>query len=166
MTLYYDEAIFQEFRAKAITNAADFEIGKRYWSTTYPRTFVIKEIITQAESCRRKDIPVYPGYDDITPALFVDENGIHNHFSDRNVGESYNPWLIFDNEADYKECEDKLEVKFSTDDYWDDYDYQDDVNYAYEAALSRTTFDGVKPVYKDSSTGIIINYAKITWEMK
>ena len=46
MSCHYDDAIFQNYRAKAVTDYKQLELGKRYWSnSSYPETFVLKGLI-------------------------------------------------------------------------------------------------------------------------
>jgi hypothetical protein len=112
MALNYDEELFQSFRAKAITSLDQLEIGKTYYSNTYPRSFTLKEFFK----------------DDLDTWL-VTEDGGKSSSSDRNIGTSYNPWLIFENEEDANACREQLVItheRDAWDDYWDDMDLYDD----------------------------------------
>ena len=117
--LFYDEKVFQSFRSRAITKATDLVVGKEYFSNIWPDRFVIKEITTD-------DTLHFP--------CVITTEGREVFLGDMNVGESYNPWMIFDNEATAKECEEILKISYQDDGdgdlYWEydrwEYDRWDD----------------------------------------
>ena len=108
--MIYDTDMFSSFREKAITKISDIEVGKKYFSNCYPDVFVVNEI----------------GKNDIGHFIVTEKNTMV-FLGDRNVGESYNPWLIFDNIEIAAECVQRLKVTYedvSTYDYdYNDYDY-------------------------------------------
>jgi hypothetical protein len=127
MACIFDKEIFNQFRAKAITDLSQLEIGKNYWSNWSGPVGVLTAIVSDAKlHPHRKDQS-----DDPKWMIFNNDWSSYMSLSDNNIGTSYNPWMIFDNKETYKECCKQLEVKIVSDydyDYADDYvdDYVDD----------------------------------------
>ena len=88
MALDYDRELFDSFRAKAITDPSQLERGKTYYSNTYPDKFTLFEL----------------SQDDLGWWMHDEGTGKWS-CHDRNIGSSYNPWLLFENEEDAKACQ-------------------------------------------------------------
>lgn len=111
MTCIYDKEVFDELRKKAITEKSDFVIGETYYTNVY---------VSGSYKSECKHSFVFKGaLDERSFATnYYDEDAQFKHveyFRDSNVGGSYNPWLIFDNEDDLIECQNKMPVTFSSD---------------------------------------------------
>lgn len=107
----YDRKIYKKWREHAITKFEDIQIGKEYFTNTDPESFVITDIVTTS-----KVWPAISDDDGEEPRWVVYQTrGGDGFFSlfDYNVGASYNPWLIFDNEDDAITCRDELKVTFN-----------------------------------------------------
>jgi hypothetical protein len=115
MALEYDREIFAEFRAKAVTDIDGFVVGKTYYCNSYPSEFVFKRLLQKKESYARHGLV----NEECELFSFLTEDGSDFSLTDRNIGASYNPWLIFDNPAVAQECRDKLVIKMVKDE-WDD----------------------------------------------
>lgn len=126
--MQYDNEMFKAFRDLAITDASALEVGKTYYRNDGD-AFTIKELLTdRAHNVWWKDrVQVDIGIDtadDTAPAWVVTTDDSAFSLHDSNVGASYNPWLIFANEALAKACGEMLVItwpKHEYDDYgWDD----------------------------------------------
>ncbi len=125
MTVLYDKEMFKKFHALAVTKVEDLEIGKTYYSNTYPEEFVLKRIMT------KEDVYIASGLDtnklsqsdreNLTWILtetqesdfYKDSLIDKNFFHDGTRG--YNPWLIFDNKAIMEACREMLDVEVVSD---------------------------------------------------
>jgi hypothetical protein len=125
--LIYDRDLFQEYRAKAITDVKDLVIGKTYYSNfEFPFTLIGISYLESPSSPELglsknpkwmlKHTPDSDG--------FVELGG-YNSLHDNNIGMSYNPWLIFESEELANECKQNLKITFERDG-WDDWDSWDD----------------------------------------
>lgn len=135
MSLIYDENIFRFFRGKAITDVAQLEIGKEYYTNNYPEKFKLLEIISMKEAYRRSGLLDNDLNDTEPRALSVmDNRGNINtkYLHDSNIGDSYNPWLIFSDEETAKDCQQKLVVEYKDDMdhyYYGNEDLYGDIDY-------------------------------------
>jgi hypothetical protein len=125
--MMYDTKIFQKHRALAITDVKDLVVGNTYYSNGCNlKSFTIKELLTN-QQCYALDNSNYqdPNANEIGWILTEDGNTFSLH--DKNVGASYNPWLIFDTEQKMMDCIKELVIDWSSDpDYeYDDYEYDD-----------------------------------------
>ncbi len=99
MATRYNEEVFNILRKFAVTDASKLVVGNTYYtnSPVGEECFVLRELITHAEQCRRDNL----GADDVDDKelRWYTVEGSDDGFSlrDRNIGASYNPWLIFDN---------------------------------------------------------------------
>lgn len=135
MSLSYNQEIFQKFRNMAITELEKIERGKTYFSNTYPYSFTVVDIVNDAGLDLiqgRKGCHAYSGSDNFAPKWIIYDcekgNRSYMSLSDHNVGMSYNPWLIFDDEVTAENCRNELHINSyaSTSSYDDEYDYTND----------------------------------------
>lgn len=131
MPLKYDPELFQSFRERAITKVEDLEIGKTYWSNWFNGPLILEGLMTDEEFRQFMNF-TYSEVSDSTPKWMKFTNGETGSLNDHNIGNSYNPWLIFDNEETATECREQLEIDYDRDwvDDLDDY-LLDDPNDAY-----------------------------------
>ena len=102
MSMIYDQELFQKYRKLAITDEKDFVKGKTYWSNAVGE-FIFSHILTD---------------NSIGAKVIIPKKGFEIFCTDNNIGDSYNPWLIFDNKETYEACRKELII----DDFYD-YDY-------------------------------------------
>jgi hypothetical protein len=123
--MMYDTKIFQKHRAAAITDVKDLVVGNTYYSNSHSlNCFTIKALITNQQSYALIGSNYHgENYDEIGWILTEDGNSFSLH--DKNVGASYNPWLIFDTEQKMLDCIKELVIDWSS---YPDYEYDD---YAY-----------------------------------
>ena len=117
MGMIYDEQIFQKYRTLAITDEKDFIKGKTYWGNA-KEEFIFSHISTD---------------NSVGAKAIMSENGLACFCRDNNIGDSYNPWLIFDNKETCEACERELiitwdydESEYNNFDNYDDYDIEED----------------------------------------
>lgn len=91
-----------KFRALAIKSVDQIEVGKTYYSNAYPESFTVTAILSKNDYYRLRDMSNHVKDEDIPNRWLEYDNswGGKSYLSvrDRNIGASYNPWLIFDNE--------------------------------------------------------------------
>lgn len=117
MAPIYDEATFQKFYAKAVKSVDEIVIGKTYYSNIGPHEFTVLSLENDADY--HKSVGLVGGYDQIE---WIHYGGFWPiSLRDRNIGAHYNPWMIFENEADAVDCRDGLNVTFTPP--MDDWDY-------------------------------------------
>jgi len=137
MTVLYDKVLFAKFRALAITEVSQLIPGTMYYSN-YHEPFVFLRTLTEKEfhslpgspfNCLLKDTD-----DNVKPKWIMTVDGRTESLRDSNIGASYNPWLIFDDEGLAEACERKLKITYERDPWdYDDRDYHDyDHHYAYD----------------------------------
>lgn len=120
--MLYNQQLYTAFRALAVTNVNDLEVGKTYWSNGTDE-FTVEKLLTDKEQriewlkLTEFDIGIDDS-DDIDIRWIGTTNGRWLSTQDNNIGESYNPWLIFDNEALATACREKLIITYA--DYRDD----------------------------------------------
>jgi len=121
--MIYDKEYVAKWREKAITRVEDLSVGMKVYSNGFPKKFIVKELITDAESYRRDNLSAN-GRDDTVPSWVVCEWESAEFrlcrstiaLADHNVGDSYNPWLLFRTED---ECEEyKAGLKISLESYY------------------------------------------------
>ena len=141
--MQYSQEIYRYWRDRAITSADEIQVGKEYWSNSDPRHFrVLRKLTYRAYNIMiqmeqylktgewNKDQLEF--LDNSRPAWLLVELLQENErpynqkttvsLRDRNVGASYNPWLIFPSQELAKACSQELQVTFSTvDSYWEDF---------------------------------------------
>ena len=115
--IQYDQDYVNVWREKAITEINQLEIGKTYYSNTEPKKFTVVEIISTREHYRRCNIESWKTkHDDLKRIVSRDPDRTFS-MSDRNIGASYNPWLVFDNEEDRDEYDRNLLITYRHYDY-------------------------------------------------
>jgi hypothetical protein len=120
--MIYDRELFESFRAKAVTKPEQLVPGRTYYSNLFD-PFVLKEVVDYKTLCesRGENSSDLGGLENTL--WMIKENGKDDSLSDNNIGQSYNPWLIFENEQDARECREQLKISHSNEYYdWDDYD--------------------------------------------
>lgn len=124
----YDEAVFQKFRALAVTNFKDIKIGDVLYSNFRgSEAIVVGRFATNDDAL--SDVGNKRMNEDSVGYInwFIDTNGKFYSLNDNNVEASYNPWLLFRNEEDRDRCVEELKVSYNSDEYYyDDYDPFDD----------------------------------------
>lgn len=129
MALSYNVDVFEKFKALAIQHPGQLVPGKTYFGNGYPVEFVVTRLLTDAEhelvffgkqmSEDADNVELaWFGYN--TESLVIDGKLMESFGSmkDRNVGASYNPWLIFTDKETAEACEAELIVTYY-DDEWD-----------------------------------------------
>jgi hypothetical protein len=120
--MQYNESIFQKYRARAITEQKDLVIGRTYYTTAWIKQFTLR------------------GFTEVggTPWYLHSENigdeEQQNSLHDRNIGASYNPWLVFADEATRDACVAELIITWrpqlsSRFDYYAQSDFYDDYKF-------------------------------------
>jgi hypothetical protein len=128
MAMIYDEEVFKAFRAKAVTSVEDLKIGHTYYQNISamvdgerrPVKFTLGRIITGEEYFVLEGLPPEraPAHSVILlsenfPAAVNDAEEITLSCEDNNIGASYNPWLIFEKEADAQDCLNCLNIQYT-----------------------------------------------------
>lgn len=119
--LNYDKEMFEVFRELAITDYNDLVVGQTYYTNTYPEKFVLKDLLTYNQSSMRNGHSKCIWSDPFKIGWILTEDGTTHSLNDKNIGASYNPWLVFDNECLAILCRKLLKVDFVEDEY--DYAY-------------------------------------------
>ena len=122
MGIRWNEEVTKQFgeSGKAITNVDDLVIGQTYFSNYNQEEFILLELITDAEHwkrwCKIVEIPNDIERDDTKPAWFVakkpDGEIVMQSLCDRNIGASYNPWMIFVSKEALEEYNKVQEISF------------------------------------------------------
>jgi hypothetical protein len=98
--MQYNESIFQKYRALAITEQKDLVIGRTYYTNSWIKQFTLR------------------GFTEVggTPWFLHSENigdeEQQNSLHDKNIGASYNPWLVFADEATRDACVAELIITY------------------------------------------------------
>lgn len=120
MTTAFDKNVFNKFRALAITDVSDLEIGRSYYTNSFPQKFVLKELVTNSEAYERLNLP-YTKSNANEIAWIINDTNIRMSLMDNNIGASYNPWLIFASEEVAEACRNELVVDiYSSKEYYED----------------------------------------------
>ena len=117
--LSYDQVLFEMFKKRAVTDSSKLIPGKTYYDN-HGQSWKFIECISHAEMCKRCVMEYYPCDSKwLVVQLPSHSETISTH--DNNMdGESYNPWLVFENEKDAQECLNQLRVTFHHErDYFD-----------------------------------------------
>ena len=112
--------IFKQYRSLAVTDPYKIKVGTKYYSNTYPREFIVTEVLTQTQ---QRILDGFKGYgseyvDDTVPQWFTHKD-CSNSLRDRNCGASYNPWLIFEDEEIRDKYEAQVEIVYDNSDFSD-----------------------------------------------
>lgn len=132
----YDTDYVTKWRAHAITDVTNLEVGKTYYSNNHG-AFTLKRLMTRAQYYEEEGIKGIPVCYTANEVCWM-EVAIHDgaylvvySLRDNNVGASYNPWLIFRDQATMEEYKAGLEVTvdndFWCDDSWGDLPSEDEV---------------------------------------
>ena len=121
----YDNDLFYAFRQLAITSKKNLVIGETYYSNSYPEQFTIKKLLTNKERYKIVGLDYEESDKDKINWIVTKEDGYIMNLSDNNIGESYNPWLIFKEEEIAKICKEKLNKTIEYDKYYEDYSEED-----------------------------------------
>lgn len=128
MSLIYDRDIFAKFHALAITDVANVKVGETYYTNHYPYEFTVHEIISNIEHCKRWEREQMEHHTN-EPCWMVtnesDEHGIAS-LNDLNIGESYNPWLMFTDKETAEQCRKELQIGYEREPWIDDYYPEED----------------------------------------
>lgn len=121
----YDKNLVEKFRALAVADAKDLVIGETYWMNDIGmlKSVVITELLTEREHNFRRGFACEAERNGEKYTWFVDENGRTYSCRDRNIGVSYNPWMIFNNESIARAACEMITVDFARNDrdLWYDY---------------------------------------------
>jgi hypothetical protein len=106
----WNNELHAKYRELAVTDVSKIEVGKTYYSNSYPSQFTVKEIITYGEHAKRVGVLPVGDADELGWILPVGgKNWLSDiSLSDRNVSQSYNPWMIFEEESVANECRETL----------------------------------------------------------
>jgi hypothetical protein len=114
--MHYNEDIFAKFRALAITDVNQLEIGKTYYSNSESFPITVEAILTWNELRKRNGheriFDASPEDNELGWIVYGPEEYDRMSLRDHNVGDSYNPWLLFADEATRDQCVSELEVSF------------------------------------------------------
>ena len=135
--MQYSQEIYRRWRRQAITSADEIQVGEEYWSNSYPSHFrVLRKLTEHAHNIMiqmeryletgnwNEDLLEF--LDNSRPAWLLVELLQENErpsnqkttvvsLRDRNVGASYNPWMIFPSQELAKACSQELQVTFEAD---------------------------------------------------
>lgn len=116
--LRYDQEIFFKFKALSIQDPSELKVGDTIYSNNTPERGVIAKLQTHAEHYAEEGIDT----NDTNPAIrwVRFEDGSAESLNDRNVTNSYNPWMFFKDEATMLQCRKELKIGFIPE-YEDDY---------------------------------------------
>lgn len=120
MTCIYNETLFAKYRDLAITNKDDLVIGHMYWSNLNNEGRVLVDFMSDKQLNVRLGLKGIIGRNDsdnLKWMIFAD--GSYDSLHDNNIGTSYNPWLIFDDEETAKACREELKITIQHD--WENY---------------------------------------------
>lgn len=113
--MIYDREVFEKFRAIAVTDANQIEVGKTYYSNCRRGPITVLKILTDKESRIRKELPVDETTDDEKPRWIL--HGVDTWDTeslwDNNIGASYNPWLLFEREEDMLRCVEEVKISYA-----------------------------------------------------
>lgn len=122
MALSFNVDVFAKFKALAISKPEQIEIGTTYYSNGHPAMFTVVRILTEAEydavvgiTSRTSTDPT-PRWIEYQSYNSFDGKPYPSYISllDRNIGASYNPWLIFAQPWDRADCVRELIVSHYT----------------------------------------------------
>lgn len=124
MTVIYDANWFDMFRKVAVTQLSNIEVGKTYYTNSFPDVFTVEKLLTNSESYSMAGL-VYDGNDGDDVAWVLTTDGGRWSLRDLNVTEKpYNPWMIFTDVKIRDACKHLLNTTvIPSSDY--DYDYCD-----------------------------------------
>lgn len=120
--MIYNQETFAKFRALAITEVDKFIIGKTYYSNTYPDNFIF--LGWEERNPKLPDIEdnsYFGPHRNLLMRIQIkyiggkDKTKLQN-CPDRNIGVSYNPWLIFDSKEILLQCKKELIINFGNED--------------------------------------------------
>lgn len=108
MAPVFDRAIFESFRKKAITDKSKLVVGNTYYIDNYGKVKLLR-FLTNNEEYALSHL-TYMG-DEGDSIDWIEIEHFDEYYKavktctislkDNNIGASWSPWLIFDNEADY-----------------------------------------------------------------
>ena len=120
MGLIYDIEKFREFKKLSVQDVSELEIGQTYYSNTWPTEFTVRELLTYGQLDDRLGHERHPNHDMIAWIVYGPEKDDYCSLADRNVGNSYNPWMIFKDKETRDRCEREMPVTYdSSDDFWE-----------------------------------------------
>ena len=109
MACIYDKDLFAFYRRYAITDASDLVLGRPYWSNWFDGPRVLQAVVTENGLAEWRGMS-YADLESVTPRWMIFTDGTYVSLYDHNIGRSYNPWLIFDNEEIAAKCNEELKV--------------------------------------------------------
>lgn len=111
--MYYDEELFEKFRALAVTGPLQLVPGKTYYSNAYHflPEFTVVRLVTQAEHERLMGREVR-GNDSKLAWVVCEGTSEHVSLADRNFYGSYNPWLVFESKELRDACKAMLKIEY------------------------------------------------------
>lgn len=117
MALEYDKRDLDKFRAVAVTSIEDIKVGQTYYSNN-GQTFTVLEVIDDAEHDRRVHNGKYGGREGSYWARTTEDSAMFvgwASLADRNVEQSYNPWLLFESKEMAELCAYFLKIEYTAD---------------------------------------------------
>lgn len=117
----YDEEYVQRYRQKAITDLANFHVGKTYFSNGFGK-FTVRKFLTNRQNFENiggkwEDSDEHGdriGWFEVEGEK-VRKTRVAHSLLDNNIGAAYNPWLIFEDEKTMEEYKSGLEITYCRD---------------------------------------------------
>lgn len=116
--LRYDNELWKSFRERAITNPSHLYVGMCVFSNFHRAGFVIENLLTEKGFRIRMKLDWDETTDDTEIKWIVHRNPFnpekedYSSLHDNNVGDSYNPWLLFLEKKDMEECIEKIKIEY------------------------------------------------------
>lgn len=102
--LYFNQNIFNKYKAKSIKSLLEFVPGETYYSNIN-ETFIFNNLGFR-----------HDGRWDARITKVVNARDGWLCAGDLNIGASYNPWMVFKNKQDAEDCLKELRVSYEPDD--------------------------------------------------
>jgi hypothetical protein len=147
MALSYNVEVLEKFKALAIQHPGQLVPGKTFYSNGYPAEFTVTRLLTEAEHdvafglsessrVRSADTIELRWFGYMVDGFNGEKHESYVSMWDRNIGQSYNPWLIFADKETLEACNKELIVTHYTsekdkrweemnDSYMDTYPYDE-----------------------------------------
>ncbi|QEP29811.1 hypothetical protein HYP99_gp013 [Sinorhizobium phage ort11] len=113
----YDQEIFKKFKALSIQHVSELKVGDTIYSNLTPTMGVIAKLQTHAEHYADEGLETSDTNPEIRWVIF--EDGSAESLNDRNVTNSYNPWMFFKDKETMLKCREELKVGFTPEPYDD-----------------------------------------------
>lgn len=123
----FDKNVFSNFKNFSVKTADELEIGKTYYTNSYPEKFVLRGLIndtmlevSRASRNEKGNEYVASALNGVrmeNPTWFITDKFKLHSLHDLNVGASYNPWLIFGDKDMADACKKHMKITYDDDSY-------------------------------------------------